>query len=306
MKLSSVLCATVFASFCVYAAETAPTKPETPASDFSKLQSALKAKDPEGFAKVEKLAASDLEAAMRELRDLARKHKIQMPIRRFPGGEPGGGRDFGGGRRGGPGGPGGDRPGRGGMNPLGQFAAESEIGTKFPEEYAKVSAELSAAENKMAQLAERAGVEYRISLSTQLRTLRAKNPDRFAEVERLAKESPMEAWRELMKLAKDENVKLSMPFGRGGRGGGHGGHGGGRGPGGQGGSGEMRKVQAPPPMARLREAFPEDMKRYETLRDTDPAAAERLLRGLVDQLHGQNKSSDRPRSSKRSGNGGRK
>ena len=40
----------------------------------------------------------------------------------------------------------------------------------------------------------------------------------------------MEAWRELMKLAKDENVKLSMPFGRGGRGpGGPGGPGGGPG-----------------------------------------------------------------------------
>ena len=70
MKLSSALCAVVFATCCVYAAETAPAK-EAPASDFSKLQAALKAKDPEGFAKVEKLAGSDLEAAMRELRELA-------------------------------------------------------------------------------------------------------------------------------------------------------------------------------------------------------------------------------------------
>ena len=115
----------------------------------------------------------------------------------------------------------------------------------------------------------------------------------------------MEAWRELMKLAKEENVKLSMPFGgRGGRG--PGGPGG-RGPGNHGGSGEMRKVQAPPPMARLRETFPEDMKRYEALRDSDPAAAERLLRELVDKLQAQNKPADKPRSSKRSsGKGGRK
>ena len=312
MKLSSALCAVVFAACCVYAADPVketPVKEEVPASDFSKLQSALKAKDPEGFAKVERLAASDLEAAMRELRELARKHKMQMPVRRFPGGEPGG-RDFGGGRgHGGPGG--GDRHGRGGgrggMNPLGQFAAESEISEKFPEEYAKVSAELSAAEGKMAKLAERAGVEYRISFATQLRELRAKAPARFAEIERLAKESPMEAWRELMKLAKEENVKLSMPFARGGRG--HGGPGG-RGPGGPGGpgsSGEMRRVQAPPPMARLRETFPEDMKRYEALRESDPQAAERLLRGLIEQLKTQDNSSEKARPAKRSsGKGSRR
>ena len=306
MKLSSALYAVIFAACCAYAAEKVPEK-SVPASDFSKLQSALKVKDPEGFAKVEQLAASDLDAAMHALRDLARKHNMQIPLRRFPGGGDAGPgpRDFGG-RRGGPGG--GDRHGRGGgrggMNPLGQFAAESEISAKFPEEYAKVSAELSAAEGKMVKLAERAGVEYRVSFVTQLRELRAKAPDRFAEVERLAKESPMEAMRELMKLARDENVKLSMPFGRGGRGPGGGDR---HGRGGDRQAGELRKVQAPPPMGKLREVFPEDMKRYESLRDSDPQAAERLLRELVERLRAQDKSSGQARSPKRaSGKGGRR
>ena len=105
----------------------------------------------------------------------------------------------------------------------------------------------------------------------------------------------MEAWRELTKLAKDENVKLSMPFQRGGRGG----HGGGRGGAPGTGSGEMRKVQAPPPMSRLRETFPEDMKRYESLRDSDPSAAEQLLRELVGRLNAQNKPSGNARQGKR-------
>jgi len=306
MKLFPALCAALCAVCCIASADESASEKKAPASDFSQLQSTLKTKDPEGYAKVEKLAATDLEAAMREFRELAAKHNLRMPFRRFQGGEP----PFRGGREGGGEGgrdrrgPGGDRGGRrGGMNPLGQFSAESEIAEKFPEDYAKVSAELSAAENKMAKLAERAGVEYRVSLSTQLRELRAKAPARFAEVERLAKESPMEAWRELMQLAKDENVKLSMPFGRGGRGPGGPGGPGGRGHGGPGGNGEMRRVNAPPPMGRLREAFPEEMKRYESLRDSDPKAAETLLRGLVEQL----KSQDKPQDGKRrSGHGSAK
>ena len=69
----------------------------------------------------------------------------------------------------------------------------------------------------------------------------------------------------------------------------------------------MRKVQAPPPMARLREVFPEDMKRYESLRDSDPSAAERLLRELIERLGAHDRPSGAKRPPKRtSGRGGKR
>lgn len=248
--------------------------------EFAKAQAALKAKAPEAYAKIEKLAATDLNAALREFRKLAREQKIQLPRPTFSLGDRG--------RRVFPGDdraeryPRGDRGGRPGMsggrsgNPLAALIAESQIRAKFPTEFAEAAGQLAAAENRMRELAAKAHVEYPRNFSSQLRVLREKAPRRFAEIEAKAADSPREAMRELMALADEEKIELALPV-RGGRGG-------------RGGRAdaaehrpEPRKVSHPP-LRKLRETFPDEMKRYEQLRRNDPSAAAKLLRELAAKL----------------------
>ena len=48
-----------------------------------------------------------------------------------------------------------------------------------------------------------------------------------------------------------------------------------------------------PPLRKLRTAFPEEMARYDELRQEDPAAAAKLLRELADKLKEQSDGSQR-------------
>ena len=69
-RLSSILAAALL-TIAGYAAEQS--------GDFAKAQAELKARAPEDYAKIEKLAATDLNAAMREFRAAAKRHGIKLP-----------------------------------------------------------------------------------------------------------------------------------------------------------------------------------------------------------------------------------
>ena len=282
MKKLSALCIAALLGLGAYAAETAPARP----SEFAKAQATLKERAPEEYAKIEKLAATDLYAALRELRALAQKHDVKLP-------RP----SFGSRNRRGPGD--GDRPGRGefpgrggrsgrGGGMMEQIVAEGKINAKFPEEFAAVMKELNAAEDKLYQLAEKAEVKIPRNLISQLRRLREKAPEKFAEIERRADDEPREAMRELFELAEANGIELAMPMMRGGRGG-------------RPGRGDAPEEKPEPrkiskaPIRKLREAFPEDMARYDSLRQEDPAAAARLLRDLTEKLKGQPAGGNTPR-----------
>ena len=245
-------------------------------SEFSRAQAALKLKAPEEYAKIEKLAAADLDAALREFRKLAREQKIQLPRPRFDAGDRG--RRFPSG--GGPRGP--EMRGGRGMNLLAVFAAENQIREKFPEEFAKASAELAAAEKRIRELAVKAHVQYPENLVGQLRALREKAPERFAAVAAKSADSPREAMMELMRLAEDEKIELALPM-RGGRAGRHGER-----PEARDRQAGPRKLSGPP-LRKLRETFPEEMKRYEELRKNDPRSAAKLLRELTDKLDAEHR-----------------
>ncbi|MBP5530959.1 MAG: hypothetical protein J6Y54_02880 [Lentisphaeria bacterium] len=266
-RLSSILAAALL-TITGYAAEQ---------SDFAKAQAELKSRAPEDYAKIEKLAAADLNAAMREFRAAAKKHGIKLPRpqlqrSRRPGAE---------GERMGRGG---ERQGRErgrGINPLTQLVIDGKIRKAFPQEFDAVNREFCAVEEKLEKLAERAGVQYPQSFHSQLHKLRAAAPEKMAEIERLAAEDPRGAFRALNELAGEQGIDIAA---RGMRGGRRGGDRPGRGP--------RREEEPPPeprristpPIRKLREAFPEEMKRYDELRQEDPAAAKKMLLELNERL----------------------
>ena len=271
-RLSSILAAALL-TIAGYAAEQS--------GDFAKAQAELKARAPEDYAKIEKLAATDLNAAMREFRAAAKRHGIKLPRPqiqrpRRPGTD-------------------GERPGRGermergerqgrergrGINPLTQLVIDGKIRKAFPQEFDAINREFCAVEEKLEKLAERAGVQYPQSFHNQLHKLRAAAPEKMAEIEKLAAEDPRGAFRALNELAQEQGIDIAAPGMRGRRGGERQG----RGP--------RREEEPPPeprrlstpPIRKLREAFPEEMKRYDELRQEDPAAAKKLLLELNERL----------------------
>ena len=249
-------------------------------SAFAKAQAELKARAPEEYAKIEKLAATDLYAAMREFRAAAQKHNISIPRPNFQrpptdgerpdfGDRPGRGDRQ---RRG-------DRPRRGGINPMTMLVVDGKIRKAFPQEFDAVTRELCAAEERLHTLAERAGVQYPQDFSSTIRKLRIAAPDKMAEIEQLAAEDPRGAFRALSELAREQGLGMTSMFGRGGR----------RGGDDRRGRDEIEKPEprriSTAPLRKLREAFPEEMKRYEELRQEDPAAAKKLLLELNDRLN---------------------
>jgi len=282
MKHLYVICAAALLGIAGYAAETP--------SEFAKVQAELKQRAPEDYAKIEKLAATDLNAALREFRSTAKKHNIKLPRptmqrnRNFSGGDFPGRGEFPGrgdfpGRGEFPGRGGRGRGGRGGGNPLAQLSADGKIRKAFPEEFDAVSREMIASEEKMQKLAERAGVKYQPNFASQLRKLRIAAPEKMAEIERLAEDDPRAAFRELGELAQAQGIELASPMMRGGRRGG-----GGRFQREEEAKPEPRQIKNPP-LRKLRETFPEEMKKYEELRQEDPAAAKKLLLELAEKLN---------------------
>ena len=264
MKHWHVICAAALLGITGYAAETP--------SEFAKVQAELKTRAPVEYARIEKLAATDLNAAMREFRATAKKHDIKLPRPNIQRNRNASGGEFPG--RGGRWGRG-ERPGR--ANPLAQLAADGKIRSAFPAEFDAVTREMCAAEEKMRKLAERAGVTYQPNFSSQLRKLRVAAPEKLAEIERTAEDDPRAAFRELNELAREQGIEIAAPMMRGRRGEGRPPRDGEAKP-------EPRRIKNPP-LRKLRETFPGEMKKYEELRQEDPAAAKKLLLELTEKLN---------------------
>lgn len=279
----SLMLAALIASCGLMAAETAEK------SEFAKAQELVKAKYPEDYAKIQKLAETDLSGAMEQLRALARKGEITLPRRAGENGRPGerggapgadrggrrGGGERGGGDRGGDrgGAPGGARMGMGGL--MGQIKTAMNVKAKFPEEYAATMNELNTAENNYEALANKAGAEVTTPMMRSLRQIEAKDAAGFAEASAMM-DSDM---RGAMVKFRDLAEKAGVEFGMGGQ----------RGGGQRGGDSEAqpqrpRAVSGAAMMKKLRDAYPEDMKRYDELRKTDSKGAAAFLRELSAKL----------------------
>lgn len=171
--------------------------------------------------------------------------------------------------------------GRGGfdrnaMMQMGQWMQMSQRVLAFEavrEKFPKVTAELDKAildtEAKYAELAKKAEVEFPASLESNLLKLRAADTAAYTAAIKAIKENPRQNFKQLLELAKKHNITLfparKMPMREG------------------------RNVEAPnktrnvnrPDFRKLRKKFPEEMKQYNELRNSDPAKAKELLQGLV-------------------------
>jgi len=296
--------------------KTEAAKTETP-SETAKIQVELKAKYPAEMEAIQKLAATDIMAALEQYRSLCRKANVRLPMPRFSRGEGGfGGRrgnmpseGFGGGedgersfrggfdRRGGmtpPDGFGGEegergdrsrrggfgrRGGRGGFSGGGrsvEMAASiktaSSIKERFAEEYAALNKDLSAVEEKYETLAVKVGADTNAvtPMDRNLRKLETKKPAEFDAAAKLMKENMREGMIRLRELAEQEGIVLNISR---------------RGGSGEGGetptfSSSQTRVNPARQMKMIREKYPEEMKKFDELRRTDPAKAQELLREL--------------------------
>ncbi len=161
----------------------------------------IKKKYPAEFAEIEKLRASDPEGARTKMRELMRKAAPEMGF----------GRGF---RRGG------DR------QAPGTLSAEmlQKIKEKYPEEFAEYeklkSSEPEKAAEKLKELTEKffAGNppepeknlrdRNRRAVSSVMRQLKEKYPERFAEIEKMREIDPDGARAELRKMFKEANLRM--------------------------------------------------------------------------------------------------
>ena len=258
------------------------------ASEYSDAQAKVKEKYPKEFAEIQKLAATDMDAARKKLQELASKGNIRLPRESssrgsFSGrsGEFNRGGQFGGRgmQFGGRGGQFGGRGGRGGMqfggrgmqfNMLQRYITEKQIAAKFPAEYAAADKEFLAAVAKLEALAAKAKVTLPLSTEVQIRKLRAKAPEEFAQLEELSQSDPRAVFGKLRELSEKHQIPLWEVRGD-------------RRP------GDAQVPSAPAPTTRkspqqimrdLQKAYPEEMKKIMILREEDPRQFARKLQEL--------------------------
>ena len=169
----------------------------------------------------------------------------------------------------------------GGGSMLQRFKAEQEISQKFPKEYAEAEKQLFEAEQKLRELAQKAKVTLPDSMESKIRTLKHKQPEAFAKI--AAEEDGRKAMTEAMKLAKDNGIELFPAMNRM-----------------RPGNGEPRPERAERPEGRrsgrvnfskLRKQYPEEMKKLESLKQSDPKAYAAGLRELVKKMETENAAS---------------
>lgn len=157
------------------------------------------------------------------------------------------------------------------MNPLARFKAEEEIRQKFPKELEEALKQLTEAEQKIAELAKKAKVSLPESHEGKLRQLQAKQPVEFGKL--VAEEDFRKQFTGLRELAQANGIEFGGMNGprRGGR------------PeaGREGMRGESSRRSGRVNMNKLRRDYPEEMKKLEELRKTDPEAFRKGLRELV-------------------------
>ena len=163
---------------------------------------------------------------------------------------------------------------------FGRWIAEAKIAAAFPEKFAELEAAREKYEKELAALAAAAKVELPPPRDDAMWQLRRKAPAEFAAVVREMERSPREAMRKLQELARKHDVRV---FGfSGGRGG-------------QGWFGRGAESAVPsrridsPNLAQLRRKYPEEMKRYDALREEDPAAARKKLLEIIELERGDRK-----------------
>ena len=162
---------------------------------------------------------------------------------------------------------GGNRMMRGGMmGGLANFIAEEEIRAKFPKEFAELEKAALELDKKQAELAAKAGVKLQETMESKLRKLRAADPAGFTAAIAEFKKNPSNGFSKMMALAKKHNIEL---FQR------------------PGGNRQLPQPPAPgrsigrPDFRKLRQLYPEEMKKYEELRREKPAEARKMLEELV-------------------------
>ena len=184
------------------------------------------------------------------------------------------------------GGMGGGRIFFGGMSMLQRFKAEQDISRKFPNEYAEAEKQLFEAEAKLKELAKKAKVDLPNSIEGKLRELKHKQPEAFARI--VADEDNRKAMMDVMKLAKDNGLEL-FPNMRGGD---------------RRGRPEADKPAQAPEKRRtgrvnfekLRKLYPEEMKKLDELRTSDPQAFRDGLRDLNKKMESEQINSENNRS----------
>lgn len=246
-------------------------------SGFAKAQQELKKRNPEAYNEIQKLAATDLEAAVAKMREAAGKNRIYIPRQTQQSGRrPDGAMRFGGGMRGGN--RGGNRGGmRGGMgmNFFGRAAAEVAISEKYSAEAAELDKILIETEAKYAALAAKAGVELPSGIDNNLRRLRIAAPAEFAKIMQEFNNDRRAGFTKLNALAEKHGIQLFQMNRRAG----------GAAPKVEDQSKQLRTIGRPN-MSMLRRKYPAEMQEYEKLRRENPQKAKDFLEQLITRDRG--------------------
>ena len=161
-----------------------------------------------------------------------------------------------------------------GTSMLQRFKAEKEISQKFPKEYAEAEKQLFEAEAKLRELAKKAKVTLQDSMESKLRDLKHKQPEAFAKI--VSEEDNRKAGQEIMALAKDNGIELfsGMRFRR-------------RPDNEQKASEPARRRVKRVDFNKLRKLYPEEIKKIEALRASDPKAFQDGLRELNNKMEAE-------------------
>ena len=288
---------------------------EENAKKWADVQSQLKKKYPEKFAEIEKLAQTNIAEAMQKMTQLAREAKIATPFQRggFGGREGFGGRDGGrdggregfggrggfGGRDGGFGGRGGFGGGREGFGNRGGFGggqggqfggmmgnrqrreAEAQIKAKFPKEYAEIDKAQEQAEAKLQELAKKAEIKLPLTQEAMMKKMaavREKYKAEFEEIAKLRETDPQAARERTQEIYKREGIEMPpmMNFRRPDQ---RGREDGDR-PQARRGN-QMQDIQKK--MKDMQNAYPEEMKKIQALRQENPQQFRSELRKLAER-----------------------
>ena len=158
-----------------------------------------------------------------------------------------------------------------------RLVAEAQLKAQAPEEYAAAVKAQAAAAKAWRDAAAKAKVTLPEDSGDQLQQLREKAPAEYEELLKLAGSDPQTALLKLREAAEKAGVKLMMMF--------RGGPNGGRRPGAdreapEAGSRRTSRV----PIAKLRQAFPQEMAQYDEWKKSDPEKARELLRDLIRRM----------------------
>ena len=161
------------------------------------------------------------------------------------------------------------------MGSMRRILAFETIREKFPEESAALDKAMLENEQKYVELAKKAGTELQTTLECNLIKLRLADAAGYDAAIKAIKADPRTGLPKLLELAKAKNIellpqrKITMNEGR---------------------NKEVpssnRDIKRPD-FRKLRAQFPEEMKKYEELRQQDPAKARQMLTELMQRTDGK-------------------